>query len=529
MIKRTRKSSLLDFPPAVKEKFCRQICPPPKNNLFAFLAVLVAGGLVGLLAGLLLAPRSGKETRRRLQSGGGTLGKKLKPGKTEKGLVKLSNWGNFPKPNVKLVEFEDIDTLRKILAQNENVIARGNGRSYGDQSLGSTVISTLNYNKFLAFDTEAGVIQCQSGVVLSDMLDVVVPKGWFLAVTPGTKLISVGGAIAADVHGKSQHHAGNFSDHLLEIELMLADGRIVTCSKEEDADLFWTTCGGMGLTGVILSAKMQLIPVETAYFRQQSIKAHNLTELMDLFEESESWPYSVAWIDCMTRGKNMGRGVLMRGDHAHLDDLATDAQRQAPLALEPKRNLNVPFNFPGFALNSLSMRVFNSLYFHKQFKDRVEAVVDYNTFFYPLDVIANWNRVYGTRGFTQYQFILPKKVSREGMHDILKRITDRGIVSFLAVLKLYGHQHGYLPFAMEGYALALDFPIVDGLFEFLDELDQIVLGYGGRLYLTKDVRMSREMFMQSYPNAEKFIENVKTINQDTKFRSFQSDRVGITA
>jgi FAD/FMN-containing dehydrogenase len=284
----------------------------------------------------------------------------------------------------------------------------------------------------------------------------------------------------------------------------------------------------MGLTGVITKAALRLKPVETAYFRQESIKALNLDHLMDLFEESEEWPYSVAWIDCITTGKNMGRGLLTRGEHATLDDLKKSTHRQNPLIPKPPLKLPVPFNFPNFALNKLTMKIFNVLYYHKQLAPVVTSVVSYNSFFYPLDAISNWNRIYGNRGFTQYQFILPKSSSRAGLKEILQRISNSGLGSFLAVLKLYGKQNGYLPFAMEGYSLALDFPITESLFDFLDELDEIVLAYGGRIYLSKDARMNKTMFMQSYPKVDRFIENVRAINQDIKFKSLQSDRVGVT-
>ncbi len=532
MAKRSKLSQLLETSPVSRQNIYRKVCPPQKNRAPLLMAMLILGGMIGAVITLLLAPRSGRETRRQLQNNGLNLANRLKSarktGKQKAGVTRLSNWGNYPKPEVKIHEFEDVDTLRKLVVNTDNVITRGNGRCYGDSALAPNIISSLRYNKFLSFDAKQGIIRCQAGVILSDLLDVTVPQGWFLRVTPGTKLITVGGAIASDVHGKSQHNTGNFSDHLVEIELMLGDGSIVKCSKEETPELFWTTCGGMGLTGVILNATLRLMPVETAYFKQESVKAKNLDQLMDLFEESENWPYSVAWIDCLARGKQMGRGILTRGEHARVSDLADEAQKQNPLRLKPKLKLNVPLNFPEFALNPLSMRAFNILYYNKQLSGRVEAIVDYNSFFYPLDSIANWNRIYGARGFTQYQFILPRETSREGMGKILKRITASGRGSFLAVLKLYGPQHGYLPFAMEGYSLALDFAIQPGLFEFLDELDRIVLAYGGRLYLTKDVRMSRDMFMKSYPNAENFIKNVKKINQNSKFRSLQSDRVGIT-
>jgi decaprenylphospho-beta-D-ribofuranose 2-oxidase len=480
----------------------------------------------------LFAPHSGRETRRRLRQRGSAVVDQLKrtrsKSETDPNMREISNWGNYPRPRVRYFEFDNLDNLHQLVTSMDDIIARGNGGCYGDSALARNVISTLRYNKFLNFDTGQGIIHCQSGVILSDLVAIIVEKGWFLPVTPGTKMITVGGAIASDVHGKSQHKTGNFSDHLLEMDIMLADGSIATCSKEQNPELFWTTTGGMGLTGIILHARLQLIPVETAYFKQQSVKAENLDQLMSLFEDSETWPYSVAWIDCITRGEQMGRGIIMRGDHARISDL-TDVQKQSPLALKPKLKLNIPVYFPDFALNSISMKIFNTLYYHKQIPTKVEAIVDYNTFFYPLDSILNWNRIYGKRGFVQYQFILPKENSREGVREILQRIVDSGTVSFLAVLKLYGKQNGYLPFAMEGYSLALDFPIVEGLFEFLEQLDQIVLGYGGRLYLTKDARMGQEMFMQSYPGVEKFLAKVGDFNAEQKFRSFQSDRIGVTS
>ncbi|MDM8529777.1 FAD-binding oxidoreductase [Anaerolineales bacterium HSG25] len=439
-----------------------------------------------------------------------------------------SSWGNYPKISAQEYTFKTIDELRQLLKKLSDVIPRGNGRSYGDSALAPHLISTLDYKKFLSFDAEAGTICCQSGVLLSELLDVTVPKGWFLPVTPGTKLITVGGAIASDVHGKSQHKAGNFSDHIVSMDIMLTDGSIVTCSPTENEALFWTTCGGMGLTGVILQATMRLLPIETAYIIQEAVRADNLDQMMDLFEDSESWTYSVAWMDCLKQGKNMGRGFIMRGEHARLEDLAGDARRKHPFELKSRPKAIVPFNFPEFVLNGLTMRIFNELLYRKQFKRVIKSVIDYDVFFYPLDVIYKWNRIYGQRGFTQYQFILPKAKSREGLTTILNKMAERNIGPFLTVMKLYGKQNGYLPFAMEGYSLALDFPIRDGLFDLLDELDEIVLGYGGRIYLTKDARMTERMFKQTYPYVDTFLENLEKINHDHKFRSLQSDRIGLT-
>lgn len=501
------------------------------RNTLKTLALLSVGGALGGIAATLLAPRSGEETRAQLKHKGGQLVDHLQAARRPKNpnLKTISNWGNFPQVEVEYLEFEDLATLRELVQHSDDVIVRGNGRCYGDSSLAPKVISSLRYNKFIAFDQEQGLLKCQAGVLLSEILDVIVPQGWFLPVTPGTKLITVGGAIASNVHGKSQHKAGNFSDHLLDLELMLSDGSLVTCSPTENADLFWMTCGGMGLTGVIVTATLRLIPVETAYIRQESIKARNLYELMDLYEQSEDWTYSLAWIDCLSIGDSLGRGYLMRGEHATVSELATEAQRREPLNLKLAPKLIVPVTFPNFALNTLTVKIFNEAIYRIQPAGVTKSIVSYDKFFYPLDSILNWNRIYGKRGFTQYQFILPKAVSREGLQQIIAKIANSGQGSFLAVLKLYQDQQGYLPFAIEGYSLALDFPITPGLFPLLDELDQLVLAYGGRLYLTKDVRMDKHMFTRSYPTAERFIEQLKQLNHGAKFRSFQSDRVGITS
>ncbi len=502
------------------------------RELTKLLAVFTLGGLLGAAILSLLAPRTGKETRNQLKQNSQKFINKIKSTRQKQAaqanLKKISNWGNYPNVEVEFNEFEDIETLQNLLKGAKHVIPRGNGRCYGDSALAPEVISTLKYNKFLEFDEKNGVVHCQSGILLSEILDVIVPRGWFLTVTPGTKLITVGGAIASDVHGKGQHKIGNFSDHLVDLTLMLGDGSIVTCSPTERPDLFWTTCGGMGLTGVVLSARIKLIPVETAYIRQESIKARNLDEMMDLFEDSESWTYSVAWIDFLASGKDLGRGFIMRGEHAKQAELKNKKHQLNPLTLKPKQKMNVPINFPSFVLNKLSMKIFNTMLYLKHPKGCVDTIEDYDTFFYPLDWILNWNRIYGKRGFTQYQFILPAQESRAGLIKILEKIQETGIAPFLVVLKLYDKQNNYLPFSMKGYSLALDFPISDRLFGFLDELDQIVLAHGGRLYLTKDVRMPKTMFMQSYPDVDRFINNVNDLNHGNKFKSFQSDRIGIT-
>lgn len=509
-----------------------------KQNNIKILIGLVLGGLTGIILGFWLAARrrsKDKDQERRAGLAGRiwtAFGRARRQAQERLAGVStrlISNWGNYPATAAKVYTFETAEELRVLLSQLDTAIPRGNGRCYGDSALAEQIVSAMSYNKFLSFDEQQGLITCQAGVTLAEVLDVIVPRGWFLPVTPGTKFISVGGAIASDVHGKNQHTEGTFCDHVLGLELMRSDGRRGTCSRTENEELFWSVCGGMGLTGFILQATFRLKPIETAYIRQESIRAANLDQLMDLFEASEGWTYTMAWIDCLVQGPAMGRGILLRGEHALKTELQTEAQWQQPLKLKPKFKFDVPFYFPNFALNGLTAKLFNSFYYHRHLPVAQQAIVDYDSFFYPLDVIHNWNRIYGQRGFTQYQFILPKAQSRAGLRALLSKIAESGSGSFLAVLKLYGPQQGCIPFAMEGFSLALDFPITPTLFNFLDELDKLVLEYGGRLYLTKDVRMSREMFLASYPNAQAFIQKVQQLNSGTKFRSLQSDRIGITS
>ncbi|HJT74965.1 MAG TPA: FAD-binding oxidoreductase, partial [Chitinophaga sp.] len=358
------------------------------------------------------------------------------------------------------------------------------------------------------------------------ILDIIVPQGWFLPVTPGTKFITVGGAVASDVHGKNHHVDGSFSGHIIEMDVITGNKETITCSAEKEADLFWATCGGMGLTGIITRVKFGLKKIETAYIHQKQIKAKNLEHLIQLFEEYKAYTYSMAWIDCLQKGDAFGRGILIVGEHARPEELNAQ-QSKTPLQLADKRKLSVPFNLPSFALNTLTVKAFNWLYYAKNTKQEIDNVIPYEPFFYPLDAILHWNRGYGKAGFVQYQFVLPLE-KKEGLVAILRRISDKGWGSFLAVLKVFGVQESLISFPMEGYTLALDFPVRKGLFEFLDELDELVLQYGGRLYLSKDARMKKDIFWNSYPNARKFADIVKTYNSSGLFRSVQSDRLLLT-
>ncbi len=443
-------------------------------------------------------------------------------------MKRLSNWGNYPEIDSEEYSFSSSAAIRTLL-QNKNlpVIPRGNGRCYGDASLGSNVLSSLRFDYILSFDRTKGIFECESGVLLKDILDIIVPAGWFLPVTPGTRFITIGGAIASDVHGKNHHVDGSFCDHLLEMEVMLYTGEIVTCSPQKNSELFEATRGGMGLTGFVLSAKFSLKKIETSYIKQVQVKATNLSELLELFEEYKDHTYTMSWIDCLKGGKHFGRSILMAGEHARPGELSA---RQKKNLLKPHSDtlFTFPVNLPSFVLNKYTIKGFNSLYYQKAIKKYSNQVIPYDPFFYPLDKILEWNKGYGRRGFLQYQFVLPMESSREGMTDILNRINKKGMGSFLAVFKVFGKQKGLISFPMEGCTLALDFPVRQALFPFLDELDRVVLDYGGRLYLTKDARMKPEVFWNSYPGAGRFYELVKKYNPEYRFRSMQSDRLGIT-
>jgi len=430
--------------------------------------------------------------------------------------MKLSSWGNYPKVESRVEVLRDIDGVKNYLSMVDEFIPYGNGRSYGDSALAKDILYTKRYNNFLDFDEKNGVLHLQAGALLSEIIEFFLPKGWFLKVTPGTKLITIGGAIASDVHGKNHHKEGCFSECVQEFRLLLPDKKVITVKKGEE--LFKATCGGMGLTGVILDAKIELKRVNSKYIDQTTIKTKNLKDTFEAFEKYKDFSYSVAWIDCLASDKDIGRSLLMVGEF--MDD--------GDLEYKPKKRISIPFAFPSFALNRFSVKAFNYLYYNRVRENISKQKVDIDSFFYPLDSIDKWNNIYGKAGFTQYQFILPKEKSFEGLSKILSAISKSGKGSFLAVLKLYGEENeNYLSFPIEGYSLALDFKIEDGLFELLNELDKIVQQYNGRIYLTKDVRVSKEIFYTGYEDIEKFKKIRNEFGFDKKLNSLQSKRLHI--
>jgi decaprenylphospho-beta-D-ribofuranose 2-oxidase len=376
-------------------------------------------------------------------------------------------------------------------------------------------------DRIRAYDRQTGLITCEAGVMLSDLLNFAVPRGFFPPVTPGTKFVTIGGMIAADVHGKNHHHAGTFGQHVEALSLLCADGAVRQCSRSDNADLFYATCGGMGLTGVILDATFRMLAIETPLIRQETLKAANLEEAMAHCESSAAWTYTVAWIDCMARGRQLGRALIYRGEHVTAAEAAS-----GNLAVPRRRAKRVPFDFPVWALNRWSVAGFNALYFRHGKPGT--TVIDYDRYFYPLDALDDWNRIYGRQGFVQYQCVLPKDRSHAGLEKLLERISSARRGSFLAVLKLFGAAGGgYLSFPMEGYTLALDFPADSETFILFAELDRIVAAHGGRLYLAKDACSGPEMLRQGYPRLDRFRSVRAGIDPSGKFASLQSHRLGL--
>ena len=427
-------------------------------------------------------------------------------------------WGRYPLHDAQLMQPQTAQETMQMLSEAGPVLGRGMGRSYGDSALADTLISTRHLNRLHSFDMQSGLLTCAAGISLGELLDVFVPRGWFLPITPGTKFVSVGGAIASDVHGKNHHLHGCFSECVENLELMLADGSLISCSRSDQPKLFHATCGGMGLTGLIVAVTLRLLRIESAYIQQTTFKAANLDEALQLFETHSTSTYSVAWIDCLAKGQALGRSLLMVGEHA----------RDGQLLLPAKRALSVPLDMPAALLNRYSVQAFNELYYQRIRKSESKQRVSFESFFYPLDGIQQWNRLYGKQGFVQYQFVIPKAAGLQGMRAILERISASHRGSFLAVLKTFGAANdNLLSFPMEGYTLALDFKLEAGLLELLDELDSMVLAYGGRLYLAKDARMSEATFKQSQPNWQQFQEVRAHYGALGKFASLQSRRLGL--
>jgi FAD/FMN-containing dehydrogenase len=382
----------------------------------------------------------------------------------------------------------------------QHMLAYGNGRSYGDVCLNenAVLLKTRRLNHFIAFDPVAGRIVCESGLLLKEMLDIIVPRGWFLPVTPGTQFVTVGGAIANDVHGKNQHHAGNFCHHVKQLELVRSTDDRIVCGPDLNPEWFRATVGGLGLTGLITWAEIQLMPVQSPFLWVETRRFPDLESFWELnVHTGPCWPYTVAWIDCLAKKRSQGRGVFFAGKHA---------EYSGNRAARHERTVTFPID-PGMSLvNSASIKTFNMLYYHRSFPHH-SVLTHYQPFFYPLDTILEWNRIYGQRGFFQYQCVLPTETMREGAKDLLTRIAASGQGSFLAVFKTFGDLPGtgMLSFPRPGATLALDFSNNgDRTLALFRELDAVVRNAKGTLYPAKDARMPSDMFRTGFPDWEQF-------------------------
>ncbi len=440
----------------------------------------------------------------------------------------LSGWGLFPRSQSEVTAPASVEEVRAALSAG-GTIARGLGRSYGGAALdaGRRVLMMSHLDRVLSFDPERGIVCCEAGVSLSQLIERFAPQGWFPLITPGTRYVTVGGCIANDVHGKAHHAQGSFLESVLSMRLMLASGEVVTVSREESPDLFYGCFGGMGLLGVVLDATLRLRRITTTYFRQQAFVADDLESLVALMTEHDaSFLYSVATIDPLAKGARLGRGVLTVGDHAALEDLppqlATD-----PLKVGGSPWVGVPVELPGATVNPLTLKLLHTVI--KRVLAHAAPLVHADRFFFPLDAIANWNRGYGHDGFTQYQFVIPRTDGVRRLRHLLETIVAASVLPTLNVLKRLGPQNAApLSFPMEGFTLAVDIPIRAGTEALTRRLDDMVVEAGGRIYLGKDAYLRPESFERMYPRHAEWRALKARVDPQPVFQSDQSRRVGLT-
>lgn len=440
--------------------------------------------------------------------------------------MRIAGWGGTTRQDCRVSHPRSEAEVAARIAEG-HAIARGAGRAYGDAA--QSALNTVDMGRFdrmISFDAETGLLVAEAGVRLADVIAAFLPRGWFPAVTPGTKHVSVGGMVAADVHGKNHHRDGSFGAFVEFIDLMGPDGAVRRLTRGDNDEMFGWTLGGMGLTGVILRVGFRLRPVESGWIRQKSIVAGSLAEAMAAFEANADATYSVAWIDCLARGAAMGRSILMLGEHASAAELPAE-RRAAPFDVPARRRLTVPFHAPGFALNGLTVRAFNHLYYAQGVKKAGESLVDWDSYFYPLDAIHGWNKIYGRRGFVQFQCAFPLATAEAGLGALLTEISRAGQGSFLAVLKRFGPQASRISFPMEGYTLALDFPLHARTTALLERLDRITLAEGGRFYLAKDARMTPHTLRKADKRMAEFIAMRERTGLAEAFSSTQSERLAL--
>ena len=436
----------------------------------------------------------------------------------------ISGWGGYPIQEAKVVYPKNIKQILEEIKKSD-LIARGNGRAYGDSSINKkNTINMKYFNHIISFDDSSGILEVEAGILLEDIINTFLPKGWFPYVTPGSKFVTIGGLIAADVHGKNHHKDGSFGNFVEWFELINSKGEIIKCSRNENKDMFEWTIGGMGLTGIIIRAAIKLRPIETCWIKQKTLIANNIDQTLEIFDKNMDATYSVAWLNSTNSRNNIGQSLIMLGEHAKINDL-NQKNILNPLKLKSKKNRNIPFYFPNWFLNKRLIKLFNFLYYFLGKNSSKEKIVYWDDYFYPLDSIMGWNKIYGREGFVQYQCVIPLEKSKEGLIELLHEIDKSKVSSFLSVLKRLGKQNSKFSFPMEGYTIALDFPINKETFKLLDKLDEITLKYKGRFYLAKDARMKKEIFKKSDKRIEDYINFRNQNDCDKNFISSQSSRL----
>jgi FAD/FMN-containing dehydrogenase len=439
----------------------------------------------------------------------------------------VSGWGRFPIHDGPVARLSTTAAVREQILTSRRIVPRGNGRSYGDAAIGAaSTLELLKLDRFLEFDRRTGRVRAEAGLLLADLLEIAAPLGLLPHAVPGTKYVTTGGMIACDVHGKNHHHAGGFTNSLLSLKLLLPSGETVECSPDREAQLFFATIGGMGLTGVILEAEFQLARASSGWIVETVSAAPHLDAAFELLAEGNNATYCVAWVDCLATGPNLGRALVITGEHATAEEASTLPGGAFPGPL--RESFRLAFDFPALALNRLSVTAFNEAYFRRGLaRAGRKRLRHWDEFFFPLDRIREWRRLYGRRGFLQHQSVLPEAKARAALGEMLMHIAAAREGSFLCVLKRLGGGRGDLSFPMDGYTFALDFPVKASVFGLLDRLDEVVVAAGGRIYLAKDARQSRQTFETGYPALGRFRETRRQIGASGVLVSKLSERLGI--
>ena len=431
----------------------------------------------------------------------------------------ISGWGNNLVINSNIIYPKNINEIIGIIKdyKSKGILVRGMGRSYGDVALNENIVSLKYYKKKLELNEKDGLLKCSSNVTISEINDLIIPKGWFLNITPGSKFVSVGGAIANDVHGKNHHKDGSFSDYLDEFDIIKENGEIISCSSKTNPELFYATCGGLGLTGIIINVKIKLLRIKSKNIDVKIVKTKNFEETIQKLNDLKDYKYLVAWSDTLIK-KNNGRSIIFCGEHSTDGDLNYKKQK----------NFKIPSLFGSFLMNLICLKLFN-LFYYSFHKNNQKLKKDINNFFYPLDTVSNWNKLYGKNGFTQIQLLIKQnKNNKDLLVEIIKYFNEKGFYSYLTTLKEYGEGNkNFLSFGEKGLSITLDIPLNNNFSKVYEEFEKKFSNENIKVYLAKDSFMSQTFFKNTYSKLNDFIELQKRINSKSTFKSKLSQRLGL--